>query len=521
MEGMTRRVTVAAAIWGASILLSRIIGLVREAVIGRTLGGGAEADVFWASFVVPDFLNYLLAGGALTLVCIPIFARYLDASDTDGLWRAFWSIATPVTLVAGGGVAALWWLMPELAAAVAPGFTPAQQDELVGLTRIVLPAQIFHLVGALFSALLQAQDRHRVPAMAPLLYTGGIVAGGLIGGRAAGPWGFAWGALAGSAAGPFALQILACVRSGPAPWSGVPMRWRPRLALRDADLRAYAIGVVPIMIGWSIAVVDDWLHKRFGSRLGESAVATLQYGKTLMRVPMGVFGLAFGLALYPTVSRLVARGARAEAWETLSSACRRMLVLALGAQAVLTAAGPEISRVVYGARIGPEQHAEIGLVLGLLCVGLWAWSSWNLFARGFYAQGNTWLPVLVGTLICVPAYPLYAWAASRWGTAGIAGASTLAITIFAAILAELCRRSFGGRSGGAVSYAARMVVAVAGGVAVGLTVRSGLDGAPAWLRGACAGAGAGLAYGAIAFALRVEEVRQVARLLGERLSRRR
>ncbi|HQB46348.1 MAG TPA: hypothetical protein PLV85_22230, partial [Polyangiaceae bacterium] len=70
---VTRRIGIASLIWGASIFLSRIIGLVREAVLGRILGGGKEADVFLASFIVPDFLNYLLAGGALSIVFIPIF----------------------------------------------------------------------------------------------------------------------------------------------------------------------------------------------------------------------------------------------------------------------------------------------------------------------------------------------------------------------------------------------------------------------------------------------------------------
>ena len=78
---MQRRIGIAAGIWGASILLSRLVGLVREAVIGRTLGSSAAADAYWSAFVLPDFLNYLLAGGALSIVFIPIFQRHLAAGD--------------------------------------------------------------------------------------------------------------------------------------------------------------------------------------------------------------------------------------------------------------------------------------------------------------------------------------------------------------------------------------------------------------------------------------------------------
>ena len=90
---MARKIAIASMIWGLSILLSRVIGLVREAAIGRILGGGASADVYLTSFVLPDFLNSLLAGGALSIVFIPIFGAYL--ADGRGRGRA----------VAGGALA--------------------------------------------------------------------------------------------------------------------------------------------------------------------------------------------------------------------------------------------------------------------------------------------------------------------------------------------------------------------------------------------------------------------------------
>ena len=72
-----RTIGIASLIYGVSILLSRLIGLIRESVFGRTLGGGQEADAFWSAFVLPDFLIYLLAGGVLSIVFIPIFAGYI------------------------------------------------------------------------------------------------------------------------------------------------------------------------------------------------------------------------------------------------------------------------------------------------------------------------------------------------------------------------------------------------------------------------------------------------------------
>jgi hypothetical protein len=94
-----RAVGIASAIWAVSIFLSRIMGLKREQIIGRTLGASRQADLCFASFTLPDFLNYLLAAGALSIVFIPIFLEYLQRGDDDRGWEAFsYHQATPAQM---------------------------------------------------------------------------------------------------------------------------------------------------------------------------------------------------------------------------------------------------------------------------------------------------------------------------------------------------------------------------------------------------------------------------------------
>jgi putative peptidoglycan lipid II flippase len=163
-----RTIGIASAIWGVSIFLSRIMGLVREQIIGRTLGASREADLYFASFTLPDFLNYLLAAGALSIVFIPMFLEYFGGGDRDGGWRAFSAIANFLLLTGSIGIALLMVFARPLVGVVAPGFTePSEVDTLVRLIRIILPAQIFHVIGGLLSATLQARDLHLLPAAAP------------------------------------------------------------------------------------------------------------------------------------------------------------------------------------------------------------------------------------------------------------------------------------------------------------------------------------------------------------------
>ncbi len=435
-----RIVGIASMIWAASIFLSRVMGLVREQIIGRTLGASRQADLYFASFTLPDFLNYLLAAGALSIVFIPIFLEHFERGDEQRAWRSFSIIANFILFAGTIGIALLMVFARPLAALVAPGFTnPNDLETLVRLTRIILPAQFFHVIGGLLSAALQARDLHALPALAPLVYSAGIILGGLVGVYypGLGADGFAWGVLVGSIAGPFALPLYGCLRTR--------MRWRLILSLRDPDLKRYLWLSLPIMIGFSIVVVDEWIVKNQASYLAAGTLAYLQYGRTLMKVPIGMFGMAAGVASYPTVSRLVTDGAIVEAYALLCRAVRLMLALTFAAQVCLTVAGFEATYLIWGLfakRFTVADAAETSTVLAFLCLGLGGWAAQTLISRGFYALGNTWLPTIVGTTISFAMTPLYVALRKQSGAIGLAVASSVAILVYVMLLGWLQRRRF-------------------------------------------------------------------------------
>jgi putative peptidoglycan lipid II flippase len=477
-KSQARTIGIASAIWAGSIFLSRIMGLVREQIIGRTLGASREADLYFASFTLPDFLNYLLAAGALSIVFIPIFLEYLERGDQRRGWEAFSVIANFILLAGSIGIALLMVFARPLAGLVAPGFSdPGEVDTLVRLIRIILPAQFFHVIGGLLSAALQAQDRHLLPAMAPLVYSAAIIAGGLVGAHAGmGADGFAWGVLAGSALGPFALPLYGCLTTR--------MRWYLILSFRNADLRHYLWLSFPIMIGFSIVVVDEWIIKNQASYLAEGALSYLQYGRTLMKVPIGVFGMAVGVAAYPTISRMVAAGSVAEAYGVLCGAVRLMLFATFAAQVCMTLAGFEAAYLVWGllsSRFSVADAQATGTILAFLCLGLGGWAAQTVISRGFYALGSTWLPTIVGTIIAFLTVPLYVLMRQQWGAIGLAIASSVAILVYVLVLGGLQRRRFEREAAtkgttlhdvpGMLDAALRLAVAAGVAIGVGLGVR--------------------------------------------------
>ena len=535
-NSQARTIGIASAIWGVSIFLSRIMGLVREQIIGRTLGASREADLYFASFTLPDFLNYLLAAGALSIVFIPIFLGHLQRGDHERGWKAFSIIANFIVLAGCLGIALLMVFARPLAGFVAPGFTnPHEVDTLVRLTRIILPAQFFHVIGGLLSAALQAQDKHFLPAMAPLVYSAGIIVGGLVGANyaALGADGFAWGVLAGSVLGPFALPLYGCLKTR--------MRWYPILSFRHPDLRRYLWLSAPIMIGFSIVIVDEWIIKNQASYLGEGVLSYLQYGRTLMKVPIGMFGMAAGVAAYPTISRLVSAGDVVEAYSLLRRAVRLMLAATFAAQVCLTIAGVEAVYLIWGLfanRFTVADAQATATILAYLCVGIAGWAAQTVISRGFYALGSTWLPTILGTTVAVVAAPLYVVLRQQFGANGLAIASAAAILAYVLLLGWLQRRRFEREAAakgvalkdepGMLDGALRLATAAAIATGAGLAARAhllqflpGMHLGPILMRATVLCALGGGIYVIVAWLLGMHEITEIADMLLHKLGLRR
>ncbi|TDI51987.1 MAG: murein biosynthesis integral membrane protein MurJ, partial [Acidobacteria bacterium] len=209
------RMGAAAAVVAASVLLSRILGLGREALLAGLIGVNSEGDLYRQAFTLPDFINYLLAGAYLTITLIPILSRHLERGDPEGASRAFTSVFRFVGVAIVALTILMWVFADQLVSLIFPEVIE-NHDRLVSMTRLVLPAQVFLVVGALLMAVQYTHRRFLYPALAPLVYNAAIIAGGLIGAAVGdpSPESFLWGAVVGSAVGNFGLQWIGARRTG-------------------------------------------------------------------------------------------------------------------------------------------------------------------------------------------------------------------------------------------------------------------------------------------------------------------
>src|SRR5215468_4830082 len=137
-----------------TITLSRVIGYIREAYIAYAFGSGQQTDAYVAAFTLPDWLNYILAGGTASITFISIYSRFLAEKRQHEAEKTFSVIITVMTTVFVAGVALAEIFTSQFVRWMFHGFSATQMELCVSLTRILLPAQIFFYVGGVVSAVL-------------------------------------------------------------------------------------------------------------------------------------------------------------------------------------------------------------------------------------------------------------------------------------------------------------------------------------------------------------------------------
>jgi putative peptidoglycan lipid II flippase len=413
----------AAAVVSASVLLSRLLGLGRDALLATLIGVDAEADLYFDAFLVPDMLNYLLAGAYLTITLVPILARHLEAGDTEKADAAFTSVFRFVSLAIVGLTVLMWVFAANLVDLVFPEVPdPAR---LVSLTRLVLPAQVFLVLGALLMAVQYTHKRFVIPAAAPLVYNLGIIIGGLIGWAAGdpSPEAFLLGAVAGAAIGNFGMQWLGARRTG---------TWFSSTPKRESAVGEYLVLAIPLMIGQSVAVLDEQFVRFFGQFGDAGSTAALSFARRLNMVPVGVIAQAAGVAAFPFLASLAARGANDELIETTGRAARKTLfVAALATAGLIVLARPAVRLIYQYGEFTSADSEQVATLLTIYAFSIPAWGMHQLLVRHFYAKRRMWTPVLIGTAFSVAAIPAWLGLYELMGVEGFALASTLVMVGYA------------------------------------------------------------------------------------------
>jgi putative peptidoglycan lipid II flippase len=413
----------------SAVLLSRVIGYARDAYIAWAYGAGGATDAYVAAFTLPDFLNYIVAGGAASITFISIYTRFLAEKRDQDAQKTFSIIITVMTAVMIVGTILTEIFAPQFVRWFVKGFSPQQIELCVHLTRILLPAQIFFYVGGVVSAVLLSHRLFLFPAFGPIIYNLFIILGGVIGGRHFGIASLAYGALIGSVAGPFLASVIGAARIGTG--------YRPSFDVTNPAFREWVRLSIPLMLGVSLVTADDWILRHYASS-GVGDITRLTFAKRLFAVPIAVLGQATGQASLPFFARLFNEKRLKEFAGTVNDSVYRVAAASLLASGwMMVAALPLIDLVYRRGKFLFTDSQTSAIYFFWFSLSLVLWSAQGLYARAFYAAGDTLTPMVAVSVITLASLPVYSILFHTFGVVGLAWASDIGIGINLVALACL------------------------------------------------------------------------------------
>lgn len=388
------RIAKAAGVVGFATFLSRIFGFLRDMVVAGFFGAGVATDAFFVAFRIPNLLRRLLAEGALTVAFVPVFTEYLktrpkkDAFAFAGIAFTFLSIILVAVTLAG------ILLSPWIVRLIAPGFTtvPGQYDLAVFLTRLMFPYIFFISLVALAMGVLNSLRHFAAPALAPVALNLSMIFSVFFLAR------FFQEPIVALAIGVLVGGFLQLVMQVPFLLRfGIPLR--PDFRFRHSGVRKVGILMLPAIFGAAVYQINIFVGTLLASLLPSGSVSYLYYADRLVELPLGIFGIAVGTAVLPSLSAHVTDGALDDLRKTLSFSTRIILFVTLPATVALVLLRVPIISVLFER--GQFDHSSTLATASALLfytLGLWAFSVIRVIVSAFYSLQDTKTPVKVAFL---------------------------------------------------------------------------------------------------------------------------
>jgi putative peptidoglycan lipid II flippase len=447
----------------AGILLSRILGLIRNRVFAHYLGTSDAADAFNAAFKIPNFLQNLFGEGVLSASFIPVYAQLLGRDEREESRRVAGAVFSLLALTTSFLVLAGVLLTPLLIALIAPGFQGEKRAVTVLLVRILFPGAGLLVMSAWCLGVLNSHRRFFLSYAAPVLWNLSIIAALIAFGRSASGYRLAeitaWGSVVGSGL-QFGVQL--------PPVLALLGRIRLGLGRELESVREVVRNFIPVFIGRGVVQISAYVDTVLASLLPTGAVAALSYAQVLYTLPVSLFGMSVSAAELPAMSSAGGADAErsAELRGRLDRGLRQIAFFVVPSAVAFLTLGDVVAGAVYQS--GAFTRGMTLYVWGILAgsaVGLLASTLGRLYASTYYALRDTRTPLrfaivrvvlttVLGYLSAIP-LPRLLGIDQRWGVAGLTVSAGIAGWVEFLLLRRTLNERIG-RTGLPLAYVARL-----------------------------------------------------------------
>ena len=357
-----------------------LMGIVRNRVFANTFGPGPELDAYNAAFRIPEIALDVLVAAGLTAPFVPIYSslRRDDERAANDFGRTVLTVAVVVMTVAIGAIALG---APWLATQIGAGFDQPTRDLYVTLVRINCLAQVLFAASICLGEVLVAHRRFLSYALAPILYTTGIIGGTVLGHETFGIAATAWGAVVG------ALLHLGVRAAGTLRTS---FRARPAFRVRTPAFREFVRLMIPRMVSHPIEPAIFTWFTALASTIAVGGVSAVNFALDYQVVPVSLIGIAFSLAVFPTLSAAYADRDATTFRAVLSRNLVTIGVLTtLAAAALFVGSGLLVHVLLAGGAFGPEAVAQTVPIVAAFAISVPFDALAYPLSRGLYATHDT------------------------------------------------------------------------------------------------------------------------------------
>ena len=386
-----RNITKAAGIMSVATFISRVLGYVKDMILAVYFGATGLSDTFFVAFRIPNLLRELFAEGSMSSAFIPVLTEYQAKNGKDEAKRlvriTFTFIMIFVGLICLIGII----FAPSIVTAIAPGFLnmPEKFSLTVLLTRAMFPFLLFISLAALIMGALNSRRVFFIPALAPAMLNVSIIVTVIsLASKMEQPIiavaiGVALGGFV-----QFAFQIPSFLKNG--------YSLNPEYDFRHPGLKKMSILMLPATMGMAVAQINIFISTILASYLAAGSITYLYYSMRLVQFPVGIFGVAMGMAVLPTLSEHALKGDYDKLRDDFSFALRLLFFITIPAMAWLIALREPIVNILF-QRGKFDYAATAGTADALLfySIGIWAIVGVRIVTASFYSMQDTKTPIKI------------------------------------------------------------------------------------------------------------------------------
>jgi putative peptidoglycan lipid II flippase len=523
--GRQRRLAVSTAFFSAATALSRVMGLIREIFAASLFGVKGPMSAFTIAFQVPNLVRALVADAALQGAFVPVFTELLEKGKKREAFKVASGLLSLIGLVLGSLTLIFVIAAPVVIKLVTPGFSdePVLRDLTVGLSQLMFPIVLLLALAGVSVGMLNSFDRFGAAAIAPVFWNLAIIVS-LVGLTPVfhgqnDIYAYAIGVLAGTV-----IQLLL-----PLPWlRGTGGRFTLNFDWRNPHVRRVLTLMLPVTIALGLINFSLLINSFFGTLVSEEAPAAIDKAFRIYMLPQGIFSVAIATVVFPTLARFAARKQFDDLRATMANGVRQICLMLIPSAAFMAVLAEPITRLVYErGKFDASATSLVAEAMFWWAFSLPAQGVSLLLSRTYFSLQRPWMTtalaganMLVNSILALVLY-------KPMGVGGIVLGTVIGTVGMALAQAWFLRPDLGGVEGGRTLAAIlRMLIAAALLSGVAYLTWWGLDraiGAALWAQVVSVGTAiltGTAAYAVAVWLLRIEEARQISRLVGSRLRRR-